>query len=216
VGIIRSLRHLCAIALSVHLVTFFAIVGFAATFTNPTTAPKADAIVCLGGGAKKDGSLAASSRGRAEACTDLYLDGAAPLLVFTGTNIDPALPSVAAEMAQIAFDRGVQESAVRIEHASHSTLQNALFSKPYLTEADSIILVTQGFHLPRSRLSCAAMGPWNITLWMSDRFGRKPNGNIKWLTHHREALALWFNLARYSVWWLAKSLGFGQYDAILT
>jgi len=215
VGIVRRLIQLSVIAGIVYALTFTWNLIFTITFENPTESPKADVIVCLGGGAGVDGILLNSSIVRAEACADLYLKGAAPVVLFTGAHADPRLPSVAQNMADIAIDLGVPQEAIMVEEQSRSTLQNAVYTQPFLRESESVILVTQGFHLQRSKFSYQAIGPWKISLWMAAPFDRYPDGSINWQAMYREALAVWFNLVRFGLWRVAKRVGLNDIDWIL-
>ena len=211
----RGLRRLFVFGAVIYALTFMSVFSAAASFENPDNPPNVDFIVCLGGGALDDGSLLYSSVVRAETCADLYLQGVSPTVLMTGANANGNFPSVAQAMAAVAMTRGVPSDAILLEEDSQSTLQNALFSKPLLQDADSLLLVTHGYHLHRSKLSFQAIGPWEIALWSAGPFDRKPDGSISWKALHRETLAIWFNLARFGVWWLGTRAGLTDIDGVL-
>ncbi len=150
----RALRKALALAGTLYLVTVFAVVAFALLVPqNDLRADQADVIVVLGAGMEPDGTLHASSLQRVETGVELFHAGAAPSLHFTGGAAVPGGPSSGAQMASLAQSLGVQIELISHEDRSLSTLQNALFSQPMLRGAEDILVVTDGFHLPRSWLS---------------------------------------------------------------
>ncbi len=210
------IRRTFWVGLCVYALTVLALAAFSASYLNPTAPPRTDIIVCLGGGVDEKGNLGPFAQARAEMCTALYAAGTAPLILFTGGNDHAGAPSGAAGMAKVAVSGGVPVNAVLVEHDSRSTLQNALFSMPLMTGADSILIVTDAYHLPRSALSFAAMGDWQIKLWASENHRPLPFWGDTWDKIPREALAFWFNLARYSAWRIGKAAGLEDIDYWLT
>jgi uncharacterized SAM-binding protein YcdF (DUF218 family)/lysophospholipase L1-like esterase len=92
----------------------------------------------------------------------LYRAGRAPLVLFSGgrPRSGNLTCSVAAVMAKMAVEIGVPESAVRIEHESRTTHENAAESAPMLTAmgATRILLVTDRLHMVRAAASYAHFG----------------------------------------------------------
>ena len=106
-------------------------------------------------------------------------------------------------MAARSIADGVPETATSFEGKSYSTLQNALFSKSNWQGAKHIVLVTEGFHLPRSWATFKAFGAQKITLVHARRFrGERIKAGIRLTV--RETLAIWFNAARLIVWQAAE------------
>ncbi|MBL1436154.1 MAG: YdcF family protein [Rhodobacteraceae bacterium] len=179
---------------------------------EPENVAPADIIVVLGAGMDPDGTLHRSSILRVEKAAVLFQTGAAPRLHFTGGKAVESGPSAGEMMAQLAVRLGVPRAAISTETASLSTLQNALFSMPSLNGYDRIILVTEGFHLPRAWLSFqwAAAHSIEIALVHSTEF--RTNGT--WTSGPklvaREALAFWFNIARVAVWHGGSLMGVGN------
>jgi uncharacterized SAM-binding protein YcdF (DUF218 family) len=138
--------------LSLAILTMWcALIGtglYVAMYEPADETPSAQAIVVLGGNPATDGVLRGESEQRLERAVALYEQGAAPLLVLTGGGDEPVAPV----MAEAARAAGVPEEAIRIEAASRSTLQNALFTSDFadLDKAEPIIIVTQRYHLPRA------------------------------------------------------------------
>lgn len=193
------------------LVTLAFLALFAAT--QPLFEPKqfkpADRIVVLGGGMDPDGTLHLSSSLRVDKAVQVYKSGAAPNMHFSGGVGKPDGPSAGEQMAAYAISQGVPKAATSFEGKSQSTLQNALFSAPYLQNDARIIVVTEGFHLPRSWVSMRLFGNYDIALAHSVPFRQSsPNSDIPQVTMTiREALAIWFNAARYIVWQAAPVFG---------
>lgn len=105
----------------------------------------ADVIVVISGG---------DTPARAQRGIALYEQGFAPLLIFSGRNIDPRFND-AVYMAALAREAGVPEGAILIEDQATTTLQNAEESERILQTvgADSILLVTSPYHLRRAALT---------------------------------------------------------------
>nr|WP_239025627.1 YdcF family protein [Roseibacterium persicicum] len=169
--------------------------------------PRGDAIVCLGAGVNAAGVIDAASRARAGACAALARAGAAPVVVFTGGAAAPGAPSAAAGMAAVARAAGVAEASVLLEEDAHSTLQNALNTRPRLPEGARVILVTEAFHLPRAWASFRAMGVEVAALYPALRLRAGRDGTPDWTMLLRESVALWFNAGRYAAWRVGGALG---------
>jgi uncharacterized SAM-binding protein YcdF (DUF218 family) len=147
---VRLLRLGLLLALLAHGVVGASALWFARS-TAP--APTGDVILVFGAGMTAEGRLDHASRLRVETGAALWHAGAAPRILFSGGAPVPGGPSAADQMAALAGERGVPEPAMLREGASHSTLQNALFSAGMLPDGTAIIAVTEGFHMARAILS---------------------------------------------------------------
>ncbi len=213
----RFIRRLIAWIVVIYLTTLVFVAGYATLqpFWEPTDI-KADLIIVLGGGMSPKGTLHTSSTVRVDRGTKLFLAGVAPRIHFTGGLASPNAPSAGHQMAARSIADGVPEIATSFEGKSYSTLQNALFSKPDWQGAKHIVLVTEGFHLPRSWATFKAFGAQKITLVHARRFrGERIKAGIRLTV--REALAIWFNAARLIVWQVAEftSMPQEERDALL-
>lgn len=103
----------------------------------------ADAIVAVSGG---------DTPARTEEAIKLYLDGWAPLLVFSGAALDTTGPSNAEAMKRQAIAAGVPENAVLTDDQSMDTAENASRTFKLLADKDRIILVTSPYHQHRASL----------------------------------------------------------------
>jgi uncharacterized SAM-binding protein YcdF (DUF218 family) len=116
-----------------------------------------DAIVVLGGGVLEPGSLRPSadlssySKNRTTCGVDLYQQGYASKLLFTGGTGRPFKHASkdAPAMKRWAQRLGVSEEAIMIEDRSRTTFENAIETKRLLGPA-SILLVSSASHLPRA------------------------------------------------------------------
>ena len=99
---------------------------------------KANAIVLLGGGSYERPARAA----------ELFKEQAAPQIIITGAGDDEI-------NRHLLLKAGVPASAIRMETASKSTRENALFTIPLLRaeHATNVILVTSWYHSRRA-LKC--------------------------------------------------------------
>lgn len=170
----------------------------------PTPEP-AQAIFCLGAGIAGRQEADASSAGRARTCAALHAAGAAPLVVFTGYGI-PEL-SAAEAMARIARAEGVPESAILVEPAAQSTIQNAAFGLAALeAPPDRIIVVSDAFHLPRAWVIFRGLRVPEVVLRATLRDATPEVATmLRWCL--RESIAIWFNVARLGVYAGAGALG---------
>ncbi len=210
-NIFRAIRRLISLSIVVFITTFAFVVTFAAVqpFFEPAKFTPANRIVVLGAGMDPDGTLHLSSTVRVEKGVEIYKSGIAPKIHFSGGVGKPDGVSAGEQMAKYAIELGVPAQAISYEVMSQSTLQNALFSAPYLAEDKRIILVTEGFHLARSWASMKLFGSYDIALAHSTPFRRtNPNAKHSGLSMCiREALAIWFNAGRYLVWKAAPIFG---------
>lgn len=200
-------------ALVILLIPAAAILGGALVSPSCQTLANRDTVydvaVVLGAGMAADGRLFVSSRERVEAGAALVLAGRAHRLHSTGGRLAPGGPISGEEMAKHAISLGVDPGVVTFEGDSHSTLQNALYSIPYLKDAGSIALVSEGFHLSRGWISMAWAGLTPSAICHSTRFSKaSPDSRLGgWYTTPREYLAFWFNLFRAGYFTLATALG---------
>lgn len=127
------------IILAIAITIFFGL-GF---YLSPQTKPlqNADAIVVVSGG---------QTTTRAEKGIELYKQGLAPIIIFSGAALDDG-PSNATQMQSQALLAGVPAQAILTDTDSQNTFQNATNSKRLLEDLDAknIILVTSPYHQKR-------------------------------------------------------------------
>ncbi len=145
IALIRWIISLAVLAM------WCALIGtglYVAMYEAPAETPNAQAIVVLGGNAPNGETLTGDSAERMTHALSLFEAGSAPTLVLTGGGPQPVAPV----MAKAAEEAGIPSTALLVEQASRSTLQNALFTADFdaLDKSQPIILVSQRYHLPRA------------------------------------------------------------------
>lgn len=127
------------------------IVGISLFLPASDPLTKADAIVAVSGG---------DTQGRTKHAIQLYEDGYAPRLIFSGAAADPNSASNAKVMMASAAAQGVPTSAISLDEYSRDTKENAEKSKAIIGDAKTIILVTSDYHQRRvNREFQKALGP---------------------------------------------------------
>lgn len=191
--------------ITVLAVTFLAVVTW--TFLWPEknlqTVPEVGAILCLGAGVDRAGRIDAAAETRTRTCVDLYLAGKAPLVIMTSGAMPGAEVPGSIAMVALAVDLGVPPNAIRQDSRAQSTLQNMLFSRQLVPNAESVIVVTEAFHLPRSWASARWAGFEEVTLVASEPIRADADFAARMSLLGREALAIWFNLGRATAYGLA-------------
>jgi uncharacterized SAM-binding protein YcdF (DUF218 family) len=135
-----------------------------------------DAIVAISGG---------DTNARTAEAIDLYKNGWAKQLVFSGAAEDQNSQSNAIAMKNIAVNAGVPESAIQIDEFAKNTQENAKNSNVIFNKlgAKKVILVTSGYHQRRAGLE----------------FNRQSSG-VKIINHPDVNDKDWSNL-----WWLSPN-----------
>jgi uncharacterized SAM-binding protein YcdF (DUF218 family) len=147
----------------------------------------AKAIVMLGARVLPSGYAAPALQYRAQKAAELYLQGRAPLIIFSGGSAR-GLPSEASIARDLAVKAGVPASACVLEDQSHSTKENAELSVPLLRERgiSEVLLVSDGYHLLRAQAQFARLGVATHPVASGRRLGMSD-----WLSQTlRETLAL--------------------------
>jgi len=141
-----------------------------------------DAIVAISGG---------DTEARTNEAIDLYKNGWANMLVFSGAAQDKSGPSNAAAMKTIAIKAGVPESVIVLDEYSDTTRQNAENSRVIFNDNDikSIILVTSGYHQRRASLEFSKRNS-DITILNYSASNDKDWSIWWWTTPHGWYLAM--------------------------
>jgi uncharacterized SAM-binding protein YcdF (DUF218 family) len=129
-------------------------------FARSRPAPvRSAAIVVLGAKVLDDGSAGPTLRRRAEKGAELYNQGVAPVLIFSGGVIG-TVPSEASVARDLVVKLGVPAEACVLEDQSHSTFDNAQLTARLLRERKiaEVVLVSDGYHLYRAMLQFRRAG----------------------------------------------------------
>ncbi len=125
------------------------------TTTTEKVSPSRVAIV-FGAGLWRDGSPTPVLRDRVATAADLYFQGKAQKLLFSGDNrfVNYNEPGA---MKHYALSLGVPEEAIVLDYAGRRTYDTCYRAKAIFGIRQAI-LVTQRFHLPRAIYTCRALG----------------------------------------------------------
>jgi uncharacterized SAM-binding protein YcdF (DUF218 family) len=143
---------------------------------------KADVIIAVSGG---------DTTGRTQKAIDLYKDGWADRLLFSGAASDKSGPSNAEVMRMQALSQDVPSSAIQIGESSETTKENAENTKDILQDSDinSAILVTSRYHMKRALLEFRSRAP-DITFRASPADADNQWSGFWWATPYGWYLAL--------------------------
>lgn len=139
-----------AILMLVATVGGLVMVGHALAVEDPLV--RSDVIVAVSG----------DTGPRTAMAVELWKDGFAPLLMFSGASSDPDSVSSAELMKREAMKQGVPERAILVEPLSATTEENAKRTAELMTERGlhTAILVTSPYHQRRAALLFSrAFGP---------------------------------------------------------
>lgn len=131
--------------------TLWLSAGAALQLWGDAQAPEpADVLVVLGCRVDPGGVPSDCLEARTRAAVDLYEQGLAERVLFTG-GVGENPPSEAQVAADLARELGLPEQAIGVEPDSHSTAGNAAGAAALLPPDARVILVSEGYHLLRAR-----------------------------------------------------------------
>ncbi|WP_026349984.1 YdcF family protein [Bordetella sp. FB-8] len=159
----------------------------------PTEAPKAQAIVVLGGNTghgrsnwfmplDKDTAMT-----RLDMAIDLYEAGRAPKIVLSGGALAGDV-SDAKSMAYRVRQNGIPENALILENSSRTTHENALLTEDKLELHDihNVLLVTSALHMPRAMAAFAKQGVNATAVPTPSQISLPADGSVSpWLPNAR-------------------------------
>jgi SanA protein len=153
------------------------------TFTVETAPARRVAIV-FGAGLWRDGTPTPVLQDRIQTAADLYFDGKVEKLLMSGDNrfVNYNEPE---SMRQYAIKLGVPDEDIVLDYAGRRTYDTCYRARD-IFQVNSVILVTQGFHLPRALYLCNMLGVDAVGVPADIQYYRKISRAI-W--HAREVLA---------------------------
>ena len=123
---------------------------------NVPAAPARPVAIVFGAGLTRSGQPTAILKDRVETAAQLYFSGKASRLLMSGDNRTLAYNEPEA-MRQYAMSLGVPSSAIVLDYAGRRTYDTCYRARA-IFGLDSVLLVTQAFHLPRALFLCNALG----------------------------------------------------------
>ena len=113
-------------------------------------------ILILGAGLKPDGTPNRMLEDRLDQGIALYKSGAAPKILLSGDNGQERYDEVNA-MKEYCLDQGVPMEDIFMDHAGFSTYES-IHRASSIFQVESMIIVTQDYHLPRACYLAEKMG----------------------------------------------------------
>jgi SanA protein len=161
----------------------FLLYAWPRTFSSDTVPARRVAIV-FGAGIKYDGTPTVVLQDRVQTAANLYFAGKVEKLLMSGDNryVDYNEPE---SMRQYAISLGVPDEDIVLDYAGRRTYDTCYRARD-IFRTDSVILVTQDFHLPRALYICNMLGVDAVGVPADIQYYRKISRAI-W--HVREILA---------------------------
>lgn len=160
-----------------------------------------DVAIILGARLADGGGASPALRRRVAHGVELLRTGAVGALVMSGGPTSAAGVE-ARVMGELAVAAGVDPAHVVLEGRALNTIQNALFCRPLLRRHGwrRILVVTDSFHVPRTRYIFARLG---LAVRVAGVRPRHPSGQW-WLAHLREVAALPWTVLRVETFRLRR------------
>ncbi|MFK7924137.1 MAG: YdcF family protein [Bacteroidia bacterium] len=156
-------------------------------------AKSADMMVILGSQVHENGIPAKRLQYRLNKGLELYNRGLAPLIIVSG-GIGVEGFDEAKVMAKYLIDKGVDSAAIIRDNLGNNTYLSALHCREIMESrrANDIIIVSQYFHLLRSRVAFKSMGIANVSAEAADLFFESRD----FYSIPREVIGLYYYLGR--------------------
>jgi vancomycin permeability regulator SanA len=119
-------------------------------------APARRAAIIFGAGLTRDGTPTTVLRNRVEVGAQLYFAGKVEKLLMSGDNRFVYYNEPEA-MRQYALQLGVPDADIVLDYAGRRTYDTCYRARD-IFQLSEVILVTQGFHLPRAVYTCNMLG----------------------------------------------------------
>lgn len=125
------------------------------TYSNPKDVPSAQVAMVLGASVVR-GQPSPVLKARANAAIALYKEGSVSKILVTGDNGELSHDEVT-PVRKYLVDAGVSGGDIFLDHAGFDTY-SSMYRARDVFEADSLIIVTQDFHLPRALFIARHLG----------------------------------------------------------
>lgn len=132
---------------------YFAAFATAVHFTGlQDRTERADIIIVLGAGLRKDGRPGPALIRRSRRAADLWHERIAPFVLCTGGQSEYHPRTEAAACREILLAAGLPDDAILTEERSRSTEENAIYSKRLLDDLglSRVVLVSDSYHMLRA------------------------------------------------------------------
>lgn len=188
----RLLRDGSLILVSAAFLTVACTAGTILWHRTGTSDGTADCAIVFGAAVRGTDSAGPGINRRLGTAVRLYQEGKVRRLVLSGGRGSEGQESEASVMRDLALEAGVPLSALSLEEESHSTLENLANSKALLADCDTIVGVSDGYHLARIEMLADRVG---MPLLRTIPADRSPNLTFEAFSIGREVAAyLWYGL----------------------
>ncbi len=160
-------RLLCVSVVSAALVVLCAVltVGYATTMVvrgfEGTAQLPADCAIVFGAAVYGQSLPGPAIVRRVEAAATLYKDDKIQRVILSGGKGTDDRMSEAAVMRRQAISKGIAPSAITLEENAHSTWENIQFTRPLTKNCESVVAISDQYHLGRIRLLASRQG-WDL------------------------------------------------------
>lgn len=179
------MKTILKILIALFLIAVFVIVGVIAmvrleykdkTYENYDQVPNNSIVVVLGASVYKDGTPSDALEDRLSVGADLWRQGKAARIILSGDDGRYAMPEIKA-MVSYMYSQGVPDD-VLITDGDNARTYDSCYRLKNEHLADNVVLITQGFHLPRALYLCNKLGldAWGI------KSDLRPYADIVWFT----------------------------------
>jgi len=134
-----------------------ALVTVVRSFDDDATFP-VDCAVVFGAAVRRGGEPGPGITRRVSTAADLYHQKYIRTLILTGGKGEPGQASEAAVMKDVALQLGVNKRDIITEDQSNSTWENILYTTELIDECDSIVAISDRYHLARIKLLAHQQG----------------------------------------------------------
>lgn len=104
---------------------------------------------------------------RISTVADLFREGRVRRIFLTGGRGEGNPVSEAEVMRSFAISRGVPDERIIMEERSRSTWENLLFTRPLTYDCDSVVAISDHYHVPRIALYAQAQN-WDIETYSAE------------------------------------------------
>jgi SanA protein len=118
--------------------------------------PQVEAIMILGASVKQNKFLSAMYQDRADTALDIFAKGKAEKILISGDNQQDNYSEVEAAKNYL-LQEGIEENCLLLDYAGLNTYDSMFRAKENFN-LNSLIIVTQAFHLPRAIFIARQMG----------------------------------------------------------
>lgn len=194
---IRRILFLILCLLVSGILAFAVAVGMVIAGMQGTGIDHAECGIVFGAGVlpvrDDSGSIVGSAAGpgilrRTETAAELYREGKLQKLFLSGGKGEGMRRSEAAVMQEVAIKNGVDQLDIVIEDQSTSTRENLLNTRPLVEDCQSVLAISDGFHLSRIRFLAWQLG-WDLPTYPA---GERPNQRFETRSFIREALGIMY------------------------